>query len=526
MALASRKVCGLERLLQVRSDARGAGKTVVHCHGCFDIVHPGHIHYLQFARAQGDVLVVSVSADPQVHKGADRPLIPEDLRAQSLAALECVDWVYVNPHPTAVELLAELRPDVYVKGREYEKNSDPRFLTEREAVTRHGGRVVFSSGDVVFSSTELIGGMGGLNAFNEEKVRRFLRQYELSGPRLLSLVNSFRGLKVVVVGDYILDRYHFCEPTSVASEAPVMNLRQVRCEDYDGGAGVVALHLAGMGACPALVTGLDDSELSGRVEARLRARGVEVSAVAARKDLPVKRRYLAELTKVLKIDEGGSSPLDSRSEAEVYERILGAAEGAAGVMFVDFGYGLLSAGLLERVIPELRKRVGVITADVSGMRSSLLSFKGVDLLCPTEREARETLHDFSSGINNVVWRLLSMTGAKQAMITLGKQGLLVFDQHRPRGVDESWERKLRSEYLPALANHAVDPLGCGDALLSAASLALAAGGSVQAAGFLGSIAAALEARRVGNQPITSEDLIAGMAESLATAQGRPRRVAS
>src|SRR6478735_8994673 len=105
---ASRKVCNLTRLLQVRSEAHAGGKTVVHCHGCFDIVHPGHIRDLQFAKGQGNVLVVSVSADPQVNKGADRPLIPDDLRADSLAALECVDYVYVNHHPTAVELLADL----------------------------------------------------------------------------------------------------------------------------------------------------------------------------------------------------------------------------------------------------------------------------------------------------------------------------------------------------------------------------------------------------------------------------------
>jgi rfaE bifunctional protein kinase chain/domain len=417
-------------------------------------------------------------------------------------------------------LLGDLQPDVYVKGREYETNNDPRFLAERDAVTARGGRVVFSSGDVVFSSTALIGKMGGVDAFNEEKVRRYLRQYDLSGPKLLSLVNSFRGRKVVVVGDYILDRYHFCEPTSVAAEAPVMNLRQVRSEEYDGGAGVVALHLAGLGASPILVTALDDSEQAHRIQTRLRGRGVELSTITARKDLPIKRRYLADSTKLLKIDQGSSSPLDSRSETELYERTLEAADRAAAVIFVDFGYGLLGGSLLDKLLPELRRRVEIITADVSGMRSNLLSFKGVDLLCPSEREVRERLHDYSSGINNVVWRLLSLTQARQAMITLGKQGLLVFDQHRPRGADESWERKLRSEYLPALANHAVDPLGCGDALLAAASLTLAAGASVHAAGYLGSVAAAFEARQVGNQPITSEHLMSLLSESLALVQAR------
>src|SRR6476661_8017543 len=128
-----RKVCNLDQLLALRRAAATEGKTVVHCHGCFDIVHPGHIHHLQYARSLGDLLIVSVSADTHVNKGVNRPLIPDDLRAASLAALECVDAVYLNPDPTAAELLEQLKPDVYVKGREYERSSDPRFLRERDA---------------------------------------------------------------------------------------------------------------------------------------------------------------------------------------------------------------------------------------------------------------------------------------------------------------------------------------------------------------------------------------------------------
>src|SRR5579871_5569630 len=117
--LPNRKTFTRDDLLAQRESARLQGKTVVHCHGSFDIVHPGHIQHLQFARSLGDVLVVSVSADTHVNKGVDRPLIPDDLRASSLAALECVDYVHINSHATAVELLEALRPDVYVKGREY-----------------------------------------------------------------------------------------------------------------------------------------------------------------------------------------------------------------------------------------------------------------------------------------------------------------------------------------------------------------------------------------------------------------------
>src|SRR4051794_33692604 len=187
----NRKICALDRLLALRAEARERGQTVVHCHGCFDIVHPGHIHHLQFAKSQGDILVVTVSADPQVNKGINRPLIPDDLRAGSLAALECVDWVYVNEQATAVELLGQLRPDIYIKGREYEANHDPRFLAERQCVIDNGGRVVFSSGDVIYSSTALISQLENADTFTNEKIRRFRDRFDLSPQNLHQVVDRF-----------------------------------------------------------------------------------------------------------------------------------------------------------------------------------------------------------------------------------------------------------------------------------------------------------------------------------------------
>ena len=503
----SPKVCSLDQLLARRRAAARAGRTVVHCHGCFDIVHPGHISYLQFARSLGDELVVTVSADPHVaNKGVGRPLIPDDLRAASLAALECVDHVHVNPHPTAVEVLNALRPDVYVKGREYETNHDPRFLAERDTVVRHGGRVVFSSGDVVFSSTALIAGLDE-GAFGDDRVRRFRQQHGLSSAALTNLLHRCRGRRVVVVGDYIQDRYVFCDAVGVASEGPMMTLRPLRSADYDGAAAVVALHLAGLGADATLVTSLADDAASSAVVDRLTAAGVTVRAVRQRKQIVTKSRYLVDQQKLMKIDEGGVDPLDSRSAEQVADLIEAAAGGADAVVFADFGYGLLTGPLLDRVLPAVRAAVPIVTADVSGRQASLMRFAGVDLLCPTERELREATGDFSSGINAVAAQLLSATKASAAVVTLGKQGLCTFDQYRPTAVGESWDRGLRAAYLPSLAGRVADPLGCGDALLATATCALAAGGTPQAAAYLGSLAAAVAVGEVGNRPIAASQLI-------------------
>lgn len=506
------KIFSLDRLLAWRDVARAAGETVVHCHGCFDIVHPGHIHHLQYARSLGDRLVVSVTADQNVNKGVSRPLIPDDLRAASLAALECVDAVYLNPDPTAAGLLSRLRPDVYVKGREYESNHDPRFLAERDAVTAHGGRVVFSSGDIVYSSTALIAQMQRTDPFVDEKLRRYRQRHGLSAGAMAAMTHRFAGMKVVVIGDHILDRYNFCDASGVAGEAPMMALRLLDRRDYDGGAAVVAAHLAALGAEPVLVTALaGDDDASRHAEMRLRGAGVEVVASRHRRQMITKSRFLVDETKMFKLDDGAVQPLDSLAESAVVDQVLAAARGAAAVIFADFGYGLITAGLLERVMPTLRSSVPILTADVSGRQANLLRFKGVDLLCPTEREVRETLQDFGSGLGAVVSGLLQQTQARNAIVTMGKQGLVTF--RWPAGSAEASGYRLTSDYLPALSARSVDPLGCGDALLAVATATLAAGGSIEAAAYLGSLAAAIEVQKLGNVAVATDELTAAIRET-------------
>ncbi len=344
--------------------------------------------------------------------------------------------------------------------------------------------------------------MGGREIFNDEKIARLRDRHDLSTGHLQNLLQRARGLKVLVVGDYILDRYHFCDATGVAGEGPMLSLRAMQDRDYDGGAGVIALHLAGLGASPTLISALADDEISRQIEMRLAGGGVDVQCYRGRRQIVSKHRYMVDQTKLFKVDEGNPMPGDTQLEGLLASRILAAAEGAAAVVFADFGYGVITASLLDRLLPKLRNTVPILTADVSGRQSNLMKFKGFDMLCPTERETREALHDFSNGLGAVVWDLLNATDTRSAIITLGKQGLVTFDR-----TDCTPEDRLASEYVPALSSSAPDPLGCGDALLATATLALAAGGSLQAAAFLGSVAAAIESQEIGNRPVSTEQVL-------------------
>jgi rfaE bifunctional protein kinase chain/domain len=360
---------------------------------------------------------------------------------------------------------------------------------------------------VIYSSTALIGTLESSEPFNDEKVRRFRREFDLEDAAMSQLLLRCRGKRMVVVGDYIADRYHFCDASGIASEGPMMTLRPLGSNHYDGAAAIIARHLAGLGADVTLITALANDPASEQVIERLSAEGIHVRAARQRQQLVTKTRYLVDQTKLFKVDEGAVAPLDSRSLETVAGIIEESTTEAAGIIFADFGYGTITGPLLDRVLPKVRANVPIVTADVSGRQSTLLRFREVDLMCPTEREIRQTLNNFSSGLNAVVYELLERTKARAAMITLGKQGLCLFDDRKQVLPTQAWDRTLRTAYLPALSGNVIDPLGCGDALLATASLVLAAGGSTQAAAFLGSLAAGIEVQRVGNEPITTDQLL-------------------
>ena len=500
------KIVDLEGLVAAVEAARRAGRTIVQCHGCFDIVHPGHVRYLEFARRQGDVLIVTLTGDSAFSKREEGPYIPQELRAESLAALLFVDYVYIDPNPTAEQLLAQVRPDLYVKGREYENSEDPGFMCEKRTVEDCGGRIVFSSGEIVFSSSRLIERMPASSELERERLSLLCQRCGLSTNTFHSLLGRFAGLRVLVVGDLVLDRYVFCDALGVAHEAPMLSLARVDESVYLGGAAIVARHAAALGAQVFLLSAGASDEASRRAVTVLEDENVEVELIESRPSLVEKTRFLADEAKLFKVDQGARLPLDSSAERRAAAVLEGRARGTDAAILCDFGYGMITGGLLSRTLPMLRHNVGVLSADVSGGRANLLNFLKVDLLCPTERELRAELNDYDSGLSAVAWQLLERTQARHLLVTLEKRGMVVFERPGQQPGTPGWSGRLRGAQLPSFVDHAVDGLGCGDALLATATLGLAVGGELMPAAYLGNGAAALEAAQLGNHPIASGDL--------------------
>jgi rfaE bifunctional protein kinase chain/domain/rfaE bifunctional protein nucleotidyltransferase chain/domain len=507
------KIVEPQQMREIRAQLREQGRQVVQCHGCFDIVHPGHLRYLSFASSQGDILVVSVSADSVVGKGVDRPYINQDLRLENLAALEFVDYVVLDDHDWAGPILETIEPDIYVKGKEYETKGDPRFLREKELVESYGGSVVYSSGDVVFSSTSIIDQFSERFRLDSESLAFYCRHHQIDLAGVEELLRRCSGLRVLVVGDAILDRYVDCDTAAVAAESPMLSVTVLGEERFVGGAGLIAGQLAALGAKASFLSPTSASDPKREVLAnQLAEAGVEFLEVQVEnRAIYEKKRYIVDGKKLFKVNVGHPSPLPSLATEEVLATFRRRLDGLDAVILTDFGYGLFGETLVEKITAACREAGVPYFADVSETgRANILKFREPALVTPNEHELRFAFGDSISGLSSLANRYYRETGARSLVLTLGKRGAIHFAA--PDEVDGG--ERLVATYLRALNNSPVDTVGAGDVFLATLGLLQVAGAEVPAALFVASGVAALHVGRLGNAPVDIEQLHRYLAEML------------
>ncbi len=471
-------------------------KKVIMCHGTFDIVHPGHIRHLIYAKGKADILVVSVTCDKHIKKANFRPYVPDRLRALNLAALEMVDYVIIDTEEKPLDNLRRIQPDFFAKGYEYIADGiDPRTKEEIEVLDSYGGEFIYTPGDVVYSSSAII--ESALPDLAVEKLLNLLEGEHLDFADLRTALDGLGGYRVHVVGDLIVDSYTFTSLIGGQTKTPTFSVRYEERKDYVGGAGIVAKHLRSAGADVTLTTVMGDDRLKEFVLDDLAAMGVQVNAIVdATRPTTNKNVFIADGYKLLKVDT-----LDNRAISEhIVEDIsrhLSATETDA-VVFSDFRHGIFNRSTIPRLvaaIPEGAYRVA--DSQVASRWGNILEFRGFDLITPNEREARFALADQDSVIRPLALKLYREARCKTLILKVGSRGLITF-RSEPRG-----EEDFRSFFVvDSFAREVADAVGAGDALLAYATLSMLATGNEVVAAVLGSLAAACECEVEGNVPIT------------------------
>ena len=478
--------------------ACGENKTIAFVSGNFNVVHPGHLRLLKFAAEQADVLVVGVNSDKVAGV-----TVPQDMRLENVRSISMVDHA-VGLDASADVLIAALKPNVVVKGKEFET----RFNPEQAAVDSYGGRLVFSSGELRFASLSLL--ERDYSATDLKAIRKPLDFPERHGfgiSGLKSILAKMSGMRVLVIGDLIVDEYVTCDAIGMSQEDPTIVVTPIITKTFVGGAGGVAAHARGLGAEVRYCTVVGEDESAKFAADMLEEQGVRCDHfVDSTRPTTRKQRFRALNKTMLRVNH----LRHHAASAEIQHKMLAVVESGLAtcdlVLFSCFNYGCLPQDLVDAISAKARAASVMMAADsqASSQLGDVSRFKDMALITPTEREARLALNDFVSGLAAVSDRLISKARAGNLAITLGAEGVLI---------NGLLDGVLRTDRLPAFNLSPKDVAGAGDSFFISSTMALRVGADIWQGAYLGALAAALQVSRVGNKPLTVAELVAEIDES-------------
>jgi rfaE bifunctional protein kinase chain/domain len=497
-SLFAHKIKTVEEIRDAIGERPRENKTIM-CHGTFDIVHPGHIRHMLYAKTKADILIASLTADKHITKGSMRPYVPEDLRAINLAALEMVDYVVIDHDPTPLRNLTLLQPDFFAKGYEYTAGAvHPKTQEEIGILDSYGGEMIFTPGDIIYSSSALI--ELAPPSIAVEKLLTLMEGEGVSFKLLRDAILRLNGIKVHVVGDTIVDSFTYCSMIGGMTKTPTMSVRYEKKVDYTGGAAVVAKHLSSAGAQVTFSTVLGNDVYKSFVLDDLANCGVNcLPIVDETRPTTNKNAIVAETYRLLKIDT-----LDNRSISDKVTNRLSAQikdTPADAVVFSDFRHGIFNRGTIPALIAAIpRESYRVADSQVASRWGNILDFEGFDLITPNEREARFALGDQDSVVRPLAGELYRRSGCKTLLLKCGSRGVIVY---RSVHVED-----FRAFFvLESFADRVVDAVGAGDALLAYTTLAMVATKNEVIASIIGNIAAGIACEHEGNRSVTPDQVL-------------------
>lgn len=473
---------------------RKIGKNIVFVSGNFNVIHPGHLRFLNFAGDSGDYLIVGVNRDqsPAVY-------VPEALRLEGIKNLTIVSDAFLLPY-TLEKCIEFLKPDIIVKGKEYENT----YNKEKELLNSFGGKLIFSSGEIRFSSMELL--QRELSEINRATINKpvdFLIRHQTSVNSLIEATKTFTKLKVIVVGDLIVDEYITCDPLGMSQEDPTIVVTPIRNDVFVGGAGIVAAHAKGLGAEVKYYGIVGRDQIAQDVSISLKNHGVDARLFEdTSRKTTLKQRYRSRGKTLLRVSHLHQHEIGNELSDTIFSSLASDIEQADLLVFSDFNYGCLPQYLIDLIINHCKKCSVPMAADSqsSSQVGDISRYYGMVLVTPTEHEARLAIRNKDLGLAALARELRSKCENKNVFITLGGEGLLIDAESLPG-------KEVVADLLPAFNLAPKDVAGAGDSLLICASLALAAGATAWEAAYLGSIAAACQVGRVGNFPLTADEII-------------------
>ena len=495
------KILLLDDMVRKVEALKQKGKTVVQSHGVYDIIHPGIIKHVNEAKKQGDVLVVTVIKDKDVHRGPGRPVFPDSLRAENVASLKQVDYVCIVDDEVPFECVKAIKPNVFAKGQSQKERDEKihKKIFEEEKNLYLGRAKVYETKGFSFSSSQIINNF--LYVYPEETksyLNTFKKKYSFSD--ITESLNKLQHLKVLLIGDGIIDEYHYCSPLGKSAKSNLVVNKYLTHEVFAGGVFAIANHISGLCDKIQLVTLLGNEKSEENFILKNLRQNV-TTRFFYREDGPtiVKKRYIDQYLnqKLFEVNYLNDGYLNDNQEAHIIDYLKAEMPEYDLVLVSDFGHGFITANIKKNIDKYAKKyAVNAQTNAANSGFNMITKYNNPYFVCLDEPEIRLAAQERYSNIEDIVKKMKKILNADNVIVTLGKKGSI--------GIN----KKNEINRTPIFSTKVVDTIGAGDAFFSFTAPCFAQGLPLDMVSFIGNAVGALAVQIVANKkPVEKYELL-------------------
>ncbi len=487
------KILKSEQISTKIKSIKKTSKKIVLCHGVFDLLHIGHIRHLREAKKMGDILIVSVTSDNFVNKGPSRPMFKDDLRLEAIAALKFVDFVTLSNKSSAVDIIKKIKPNYYCKGSEYSNRQDDvtkKIFEEEKIVKKFGGKMIFTN-EVTFSSSNILNKVSDILSEKQKKVIKRIKEKN-NKKSIINNLKDFQKLKILVIGETIIDQYSFCDPLNKSGKDPMLVLKHNKTEEYLGGAIAIAKHLENFSKKITLLTMLGEKmEYQNKIKKEI-SKTTKIEIINKKNsNTIIKKRYLDEITnnKLLGVYEINDDNLNLSDEKKLQRKLKSIVPKYDLVIVSDYGHGFIStksAKLISKLSKYLALNAQINSSNVG--YHTLKNYRNTDCLIINEKEIRHELRNRTGKVEILMKNLSKLQNISNLIVTQGTEGSILYNN-----------KHNRFHYCDAFSKTAIDKIGAGDTMLSVIGLCLKNKIDLDLSLLLSSLAAAQSVKTMGNK---------------------------
>jgi rfaE bifunctional protein nucleotidyltransferase chain/domain len=500
-----KKIKTLEELKKIILQKKLQGKKIVLCHGVFDLFHYGHLQHFKKAKSYGDILVVTITKDQYIEKGPNRPYFNSLIRKNLLSELTIVDYVAEVDSPSAINSIENIKPDFYVKGQDYKNQKDITGKIDKEIkeVKKYGGKIIYTN-EIVFSSSKLLH-MNNLTLNNDQnkeinKIKKNYNYYKIE-----KILDELKKIKVLIIGEFIIDKYNFCEALGKSGKDPIMMFKRGYSNEYIGGVGAIANNIVSYVHEAKMITYIkakkDINHIKNKLNNKIKQNFIELKSVST-----IKKEKFIDLYSNAKLI--GFYNYEDRILKSDDKKIFSTIKKEIGkydiVIVADYGHGMISdnsAKYISKTEKKIFLNLQINAANIS--HHNLLKFPKAFCIIINESEIRHHLRNSYEDLNSLIKKFSKLVSVKFIVTTKGSKGCLLYDVNKNKIFQST-----------SYANKVIDKIGAGDTLLALFSIFFHVSKDPELSLFLSSVGAGKKVEYMANSKIIDKKTLLNIVKYL------------